>query len=260
MVEAGPANSPAGRRSGGSALATPVRVTGPVARPFAGILPEGYQALPPPPAEQLVARSVAAQKLEGVKFLAAQPSRIPRWRKGVINAACRSRSTKMLNGEPVSHVAYYYDDESQTSVSLVLKRENYATSEESVPGAWLLIEKVSCTENITFNLTRRRVGQCYVYSLVHQGLGRGRGCVRARVYAFQKCAQLTCASLCRRSRNPRRSARGAAKRASQGRTRRVHGMVCEEPVHHMCSNKYVDSGVEDDLRQWCRKCVPKLRK
>ena len=36
--------------------------------------------------------------------------------------------------------------------------------------------------------------------------------------------------------------------------------VCGAAAHHLCSNKYVDSGVEDDLRTWCRTCAPKLRK
>ena len=143
LVEKGPANSPEGRSSGGSAVATPVRLTGSVARPFAGILPEGYQALPCPPAGQMVARSEEAKQLVGVEYL-VWGGRVAGWRKGVINAACRAKSNKTINGEPVSHVGQYEAaDDEIIKTDLVLKAETYATSEQGAPEAWLLIEKAS---------------------------------------------------------------------------------------------------------------------
>ena len=142
LVPEGPAKSPAGRRAGGSALATPVRVTGTEAPPFADILPKGYQALPRPPAEQMVARSREAMQLESKELLMwAGP--VAGWCKGVINAACRSRSIKTLNGQPVSHIAQYEGADGVVTKELVLKAETYATSEAGADGAWLLIEKVS---------------------------------------------------------------------------------------------------------------------
>ena len=143
LVAEGPAKSPAGRRAGGSALATPVQVTGTVACPFADILPEGYQALPRPPVEQMVARTPAAVKLEG-KELLIWAGRVAGWCKGEINSACRQKSKKTINGEPVSHLAQYQgSDGFKITTEMVLKAETYATTEEGATGAWLLIEKVS---------------------------------------------------------------------------------------------------------------------
>ena len=225
LVDEGPAGSPAGGRARGSALATPVRVSGPVACPFENILPQGYRALPCPPAEQMVARSTEAQKLEGVELLLWAGS--GGWCKGTIHAACRARSKKTLDGEPVTHLVQYQGWGNLITTDMVLKAATYATSEEGVSEAWLLIEKVSAHGE------RPIRAQC-------TNLHATNACKLAPQIpeAVQFCSW--CAEACFAG---------------------THGCtVCGEPVHHLCSNGHVDSGVDDDLRSWCRKCAPKLRK
>ena len=82
---------------------------------FGSILPPGYVVLPPPPAEQLVARSQESIGLEGAEMLCHFDNGLG-WFHGQIKIACRARSKKEIDGEPVNFITKYDDDPSYEHV------------------------------------------------------------------------------------------------------------------------------------------------